>query len=118
MTPDEMELAKSILSGLKNATGYGYDVLIYGTMLKNAINLIAIFTWVAVTGYICKYTYKSWDVSVKDDDAFGGYVCIMALIAFGLAVILACVDGALFGILDPQYMVVDKVVGMIKAAKT
>jgi hypothetical protein len=116
MTPDEMELAKSILSGLKNATGYGYDVLISGTVLKNELDLIATAVWLIASVIFIKITYKRWKIG-ENDDALPGYIGFLFIVLVIMAFLISIIEGLIFGMIAPQYVAMDRIIGLM-AAKT
>lgn len=116
MTPDEMQLAQSLLEGLKNATGYGYDVLISGTVLKNEFDLLATFVWLVASVLFIKFTYKRWNIG-KNDDALPVYIGFLLIVLVVAAFLISIIEGSIFGIVAPQYVAMDRIIGMM-AAKT
>jgi hypothetical protein len=117
MTPDEMELAKSILSGLKNATGYGYDVLISGTVLKNELDLIATGIWIAVSCAVIWHVNKRIDLSKRDAGDKMMFWCGVACCLIVIAFLISIIEGSIFGMIAPQYVAMDRIIGLM-AAKT
>ena len=117
MIPDEMQLAQSLLEGLKNATGYGYDVLISGTVLKNELDLIATGIWLSFSCIAIWQINKRIDLSKNDggDKVMFWFLVACCLLIFGI--VISTIEGSVFGIIAPQYVAMDRIIGMM-AAKT
>lgn len=110
MNTDEMELAKSALGLLQNTTGHGYEILVRGTAIDNAITLIATMVGVAIVIFTIIYTYRRFKIGEQSDEAFVAWLLSMIVFAFALYVLMDTIKSCIIGISMPEYTAINNIV--------
>lgn len=118
MNTDEIELAKSVTGLLQNTTGHGYEILIGGTVIDNALTLIATIVWVSVVIFVIVYTYRKYDIDEQDEDTFATWCGVIVIFAILLCLLIDVVKSCVIGISMPEYTAINNIVKMIIAGGT
>jgi SNF family Na+-dependent transporter len=117
MNQQELELAGKIISEMKNATGYSYDILVRGTALDGIIStivfVVATIAAALIAVYVFKYTEKCNVTARYESDKFPPEWA--SVIAFVVCVVIFAIIGALIGdsvlhIVAPEYVVVKSII--------
>lgn len=107
MTPEELELARALLASVQNTTVQGWDILVRGTAISNAINLVTIAVSILIS-FVASYISYRNDLS---HDA--GLNAIVAFVAIGficLVVLYRFVGNSLLGVFAPEYTILNNII--------
>jgi len=116
MTPDELQIAQSILTSIQNTTSYSYTTLVEGTTINATLDTIAIiFSLIVSLGlaYIArKETFKNIAENKYDSSYLPGPIampCIVFAIAFILILIItSLITSTMMGFIAPEYVVMNR----------
>lgn len=111
MTPEELELARSLLATVQNTTVQGWDILVNGTIIESMLDLVgvALFILIGLAGskYITKHIPPEFDQEL-------GRLWQGPAIAFFLIVLCVCINvflSSIMGVCIPQYTILEKILG-------
>lgn len=114
MNTDEIELARSAMGLLQNTTNHGYEILVAGTVIANAITLIATVVGVAIVIFTIIYTYRRFKISEQDDgDVVAAWIISMLVFTFALYVLMDAIKSCVIGISMPEYTAINNIVKMV-----
>ena len=107
MTPQELELARSLLASVQNTTVQGWDILVRGTVISNAID-IATLTLSLLISVAVSYLNFRRD---KGNERGVNALRVFALIGFVCLVVLVLgMGGALVGVFAPEYTLLNRII--------
>jgi len=117
MTPEELQIAQSILTSIQNTTSYSYETLVEGTAINATLDTIAIiFSLIASLGlaYIArKETFKNRAENKYDASDLPGPIampCIVFAVAFILILIItSLITSTMMGFIVPEYVVMNRI---------
>ncbi len=114
MTPEELELARSLLASVQNTTVQGWDILVRGMVISRAIDLVIGLISIILPGYV---GFLMWKEQIKQD--CNDKVALVLAVGIGtmvamvlLAIMLELAVGLpALGLLCPEYSVLEKLIG-------
>lgn len=118
MNTDEIELAKSVIEGLQNTTGHGYEILVGGMVIDNILTLIATIMWVSIVIFAIIYTYRRFNIGEQDDHATTTWCILIIIFATALLVLMDVIKSCVIGIYIPEYTAINHIMKMIIAGGT
>lgn len=107
MTPEEMELARSLLASVQNTTVQGWDILVRGTVISNAINLVTITLTLFLSFGVAWHGYRHDDSIDAGTNAFLTFVLVGFLCLIALYVLAG---DALVGVFAPEYSLLNNLI--------
>jgi hypothetical protein len=117
MNPQELELAGKIMAELRNTTGYGYDIMVHGTVISGIINAVvlvcAVIFAVMAAGFVYRETTEENKTVKYDNDKFPPeWAAIIAFVVCGFValVVFALFGDAMMSMFVPEYTVINKII--------
>jgi hypothetical protein len=124
LSDKELAVLQSVADGVKNTTGYGYQVMVHGTVVDGAVGLICTAIAVVITAYGASKMF-AWARSIKSnpDEYEDGHANALAVAIIGTVIlfILASIatyiglHGSLMNMFAPEYQVVNHIIASATA---
>jgi hypothetical protein len=119
LSDKEIAILQSVADGVKNTTGYGYQVAVHGTVVEGIVGLVCTVIALIVTIYGASKAFK-WARSIKpqeyDDLRPGAYACtaMFTIILFIVTSVAAWIGlhDPLMNMLAPEYQVVNHIISV------
>ena len=107
MTPQELELARSLLASVQNTTVQGWDILVRGTVISNAINIATLSLSLLISLVVSYLGYRFDKGCERGTNAF----CAFFVVGFVCLIVLYLLLGsALVGVFAPEYTLLNKII--------
>ena len=107
MTPQELELARSLLATVQNTTVQGWDILVRGTVISNAINIATLTLSLLISVVVSYLGYRTDKGCERGTNAF----CVFFLVGFICLIVLYLIlGGALVGVFAPEYTILNRII--------
>lgn len=117
MNPQELELARKIMSDLRNTTGYGYETLVRGTVISGLLDVAVIgctvLSAIVAARFVYNKTVEGNKVTRYESDRFPPWgAAIIAFVVCGLValVVFVLMESAVMSIFAPEYTVINKII--------
>lgn len=119
LSGEELKIAQGILSGIQNATGYGYETMVKGTQISAAIDLIGIVISIVI-GISIAYLGKKYiesKVLVNSrwlENNTPGKIPTIVICGvagfFGILILYVIMSPAIIALMIPEYTVMNKII--------
>jgi hypothetical protein len=122
LSDKEITILQSVADGIRNTTGYGYQVMVHGTQFNGVVQLVCGLLSIILTLVVTKWVILPFTRGIYIAENKDPWVYLVGVIAVGvLFALISCVVwcvlyNPLINILAPEYVVVNNILNTLTTA--
>jgi len=109
LTPEEVDMARSMLSSIQNTTVQGFDIFVRGTSISHAIYLFDSMICLLMSFCASQIIWNMYKDDRKDERVIKTIGIFLAVLSFS-GLFFWIVGDYLVGMFAPEYIVINKII--------